>query len=224
MLGAVTADVFNIAGSLNNTGTLLGKITTGAPPTPDPLQTIPQPNLATATIQSTTPVSVTGTTTSLPPGVYQGGISVGNGGNLTLQPGIHIMDGGGFNVTGSGSVTGNQVMIYNTGGAAAGPIDLQGSGTMKLTPPTSGNYKGIAIFQDRLLTNGLTMVGNSNLQIGGAVYAPNAPLSVSGLLGFTPGEPGSALITSTLTVSGASKYQVNAGSNRPQVPDVRLVD
>ena len=51
------------------------------------------------------------------PGVYWGGINVGTGDTLTLTAGTYIIAGGGFNMTGNGTVTatGGVTFIYTKG-------------------------------------------------------------------------------------------------------------
>ena len=65
-----------------------------------------------------------------------------------MSSGTYIIEGGGFSVSGAASVTGSGVMIVNAGsdypntGGTYGSISLSGSGSYKLTPPTSGTYAG----------------------------------------------------------------------------------
>ena len=48
---------------------------------------------------------------TLSPGTYDGGITVTGKGPVTLLPGVYYMNGGGFTVSGQGSVTGAGVLI-----------------------------------------------------------------------------------------------------------------
>ena len=81
---------------------------------------------------------------------------------LTLNPGVYIITGGGLSVTGNGSITGNGVTIYNGGsGSTYGGIALSGNGRFKLSAPTSGDYKGILIFQARDNTRAMSISGNA---------------------------------------------------------------
>ena len=80
-----------------------------------------------------------------------------------MNSGIYIIEGGGFTVSGNASVTGSGVMIVNAGskypttGGTYGSITLSGNGSYNLSPPTSGTYAGIVIFQTRDNTKALTV-------------------------------------------------------------------
>ena len=76
--------------------------------------------------------------------------------SITLNPGMYYINGGGISMSGSSGISGNGVFIYNTGGGA---ITLSGSGTIALSPMTSGTYQGITIFQDRSSSTAATMSG-----------------------------------------------------------------
>ena len=94
------------------------------------------------------------------------------------------MAGGGFQLLGSGVVTGNGVFIYNTydpqdnkKDGACGDIKLSGGGQFTLAAPTEGVYKGIIFWN--ACTNGVTLSGN-NTTISGVIYAPTAKLTLTG--------------------------------------------
>jgi hypothetical protein len=86
---------------------------------------------------------------------------------VILNPGTYVITGapgtigtgapGGLYVCGSASLDASEgVLIYSTddpgGNAAVGRIEFNTSGSVTLTPPTSGPYANITIFQDRNLT------------------------------------------------------------------------
>ncbi len=224
-LGIILASDYEITGGYSNTGAIfLGTIHTNVPPSPDPLRNIPAPNEAAYTVRSASQLSVgLGLPVILQPGVYKGGIRIGLGGSVILRPGMYILDGGGLTVANGGVLAGLGVMIYNTGGAAAGPIDVNAVGAVALTPPTSGTYQGISIFQDRTLSTALTL-GGVNLQVSGTVYAASAAVNVSGVGVGLPVAPAGAFVCWQLSLSGSLSLQMNLKGNWPRVPDVRLVD
>ena len=119
-----------------------------------------------------------------------------------MNAGIYIIEGGGFTISGNASVTGTGVMIvdagsaYPTTGGTYGSISLSGNGSYNLSPPTTGTYAGIVIFQTRDNSKALTLSGNA-AGMTGTVYAPAAQLSESGNASLN-----AALIVDTLTISG----------------------
>ena len=219
----VSASAIAVAGGYSGTS-LSTPVYTGVEPSPDPLRTFPQPNPADPTVQSTSALAITSGPVLLQPGVYQGGINISGNGSVQLAPGVYIMQGGGFQVSGTGSVSGTGVMIFNTGGASAGPIGFSGNGTVNLTAPTDGVYRGVSIFQDRSLSLAVTLTGNATTQISGTVYAAGAAVVISGNGTSTTNTLGGAYVAGTVQISGSSSFKVDLGNTRPEVPDVRLVE
>lgn len=183
--GTITASQFDVAGgtySSGNSGGFVGDINTGADAAPDPLRHLPEPAASEMPTQSNGPVHVSNGIRTLQPGVYRGGITVTGQGRLTLLPGVYIMDGGGFQFGGQGSLKAAGVMIYNAPKSPSDNISISGSGggTVHMTPPTSGPYKGMTLFQKRASTNGMTVSGNGAFYVTGTFYAANALLTVAG--------------------------------------------
>ena len=138
---------------------------------------------------------------TIQPGIYKQ-ITVSGYAELTLSSGIYIIEGGGFSVSGNASVSGSGVTIFNAGsqypiaGGTYGNITLSGNGSYNLSPPTSGTYTGIVIFQPKDNTNALSFSGNAS-GMTGAIYAPAARLNESG-----NGQLNAAIVVDTLTFSG----------------------
>lgn len=165
---------------------------TGQPPEVDPLLTLPippgmpVPPGVPGTPGNPSTLNVNGSRT-LQPGTYYGGIAIGSGADVALEPGIYIIAGGGFSVSSNGSVTGNGVLIYNTldpirpvGAGAYGSFSFTTNQSVQLTAPTSGTYNGIVLFQDRLNTRPITVQGTATGAIDGVIYAANASLQMGG--------------------------------------------
>jgi hypothetical protein len=90
----------------------------------------------------------------------------------TLNAGNYILQNG-MSVTGNNTrLSGSGVMLY----VAGGDINMAGGSSVNLTPPTSGNYKNILIFQSRTDTNDLKITGGSSagLTFGGVIYVPQS--------------------------------------------------
>jgi hypothetical protein len=119
-------------------------------------------------------------TATLRPGVYVGGIGIAGQATVTMLPGIYYMQGGGFSVSGPASVTGNGVMIYNAPVHNGDAVSITGQGAVTITPPTTGLYQGISIFQDRAASTPVKIAGHGDLSITGTFYAARASLNITG--------------------------------------------
>jgi hypothetical protein len=121
----------------------------------------------------------------LSPGTYDGGITITGSSPVTLLPGVYYMNGGGFVVSGLGSVTGTGVLIVNAPQAPTDVISITGQGSVNLTAPTGltdglAAYNGITIMQDPASANPISVVGQGSLTMTGTLYAPAALLRLDG--------------------------------------------
>jgi hypothetical protein len=224
--GSLTTPQFVLTGvpgwSTSGGGTFNGPIVSGQIPTPDPLAYLPQPDESTMPIQSTKTIKLQNQgSLSLQPGVYQGGISV-TGGNLTMAPGIYVMDTGGFGFSGTGNLTAPGVMIVNApgpNGTNPDAISITGSGVIDISPITTGIYQGISLWQTRASTNTITVSGGgAGSSITGTFYAQHGTLKVSG--GNSVGV-GSQYISYDLNITGNAAMGVNF--NPPTVAPTRVI-
>jgi Flp pilus assembly protein TadG len=209
---SITAPVLDLSGKIAYSGTNPNKATTtntGQTSTPDPLAGIAAPSSSGMTVQSSSALSLSGSTTrTLSPGVYNGGISLSGSSSVTLSPGVYYINGGGINMSGSSSLSGSGVFIYNTGGGA---INLSGTGSISLNPMSTGSYAGITVFQDRSSATAATMSGAGNISNTGTFYFPDANLTLSGSSGVNA--VGAQIIAKGLTLSGSASAQVNYDSS-----------
>jgi hypothetical protein len=182
---------------------------TGAASLSDPLAALAPPSGGT----SQGSVNLSGNSTlTVNPGVYPS-IKVSANARLTMNPGIYIIAGGGFSVSGNGTVSGSGVLIYNAGsaypnaGGTFGAISFSGNSTVNLSAPTSGPYGGIHIFQSRDNYRTLALSGNASAS-GGTIYAANAAL----VLGGNANVPHLTAVVSTLSLSGGA-FQLTDGAS-----------
>jgi Flp pilus assembly protein TadG len=205
---SITTPTLDLCGNITYSGTSPNKATVtnySQPNTPDPLASIPAPSSSGMTVQSSSAIALSGSTSrTLSPGVYTGGIVMSGSSSITLSAGMYYINGGGISMSGSSSITGSGVFIYNTGGGA---ISMSGTGTISLSPMTSGTYAGITIFQDRSNTAGAALSGGSNLSNTGTFYFPSATVALSG--SSSVGVVGSQLIVNELTFSGSGGVSVS---------------
>ncbi len=207
---AVHAAVISVKGNFKKSGnaTLSPTPVTGISSIADPLASLSLPSLAGLTSYGA--VSGAGNSSvTLSPGIYTS-IQMSGNAIVTMSPGTYIIKGGGFSVSGNARVSGSGVFIFNAGstyngttdGGSLGAITLSGNGTISLTPPTSGTYNGILIFQARDNTKALTLSGNAMQGITGTIYAATAQFVESGNAQVGSTNNSISLVVDTLTISG----------------------
>jgi hypothetical protein len=193
---------------------------TGVPPSPDPLAGLPPPNLDLIPIRHGSPwdpeiLSIVHGTVTLEPGVYYGGISIAGDARVTLLPGLYAVVGGGFIVGGAAQVKGEGVCIYNgvnpyarRRDEAFGNVVVTNSGVLSLTPPTTGPYAGLIVFQDRANPLDMSILGNARLYApSGTIYLPSVSLVVGG-----SAQSDAPFIVWRFSLSGSARMSV-----RPQL-------
>jgi hypothetical protein len=226
-LGLLVASRFDITGNyVNSGGIMLGKINTGVRPTADPLRKLATPNVAASPVQSNKQLVINSVLpTILKPGVYQGGIKIQGLSVVTMLPGVYILEGGGLQVQNLATLAGLDVMIYNSAGAfPAGPIAISSLGKVVLTAPLSGTYQGISVFQDRAVSQPITVTGVGLMAFGGTVYAPSADVTLGSIVAAGIDTLGGAYICNTISISGIGSINIDLGNNPPRIPDVTLVE
>jgi Flp pilus assembly protein TadG len=175
--------------------------------------------------------SVTNSGTTLNPGTYCGGLTLGSNGsghnvNITLTSGTYYIVGGTLTINASANVTANGVTFVLTGnnslapGAGYATVKINGGAALSLIAPTTGPTAGMALWQDAgapFASN--ATCGNGNAQnkinggslqlITGAIYFPNQSVCYNGNSSTTLGAAGSCtqLIARTLDFTGNSKIR-----------------
>jgi hypothetical protein len=204
-------------GAINVTGNYQGSNfsplpTTGVKPTPDPYAYLPMPDPISLGLINRT---YSGGSMTLNPGVYQGGIVVS--GDLTLNPGIYFMKNGPFDNNKGYNVTGNGVLIYSD----QGDIIITGNGDLKITPLTSGPYKGFSLMLNRSASKKITIIANgTSSYVGGTIYGANADIVLSGTDRLTV----SQLVGLRITSSGKYVVKVIWDGNTARTPLIGLVE
>jgi Tfp pilus assembly protein PilX len=163
----------------------------------DPLSALSPPSFASAPYSSAGPVTMSGGTTVLTPGAYQG-VSISGGQTLKLQAGTYVFTGD-IKTSGTGILDGSAgVTIYlacfnsvphstmqqprlcNAGEAGAA-LNVQGGGTYNITAPSSGTYQNIGVFEDRRSTSQLSIGGSGTSNVvSGGLYAASANVDIGG--------------------------------------------
>jgi hypothetical protein len=236
--GNAVADVINLSDGVfnhSNSGTLIGQINYNVPPTPDPLAALPEPpdqpypptppNLPGLNYSQSQGVNYSGSAQlDLYPGHYEG-INITGSGPVVLHdntdgsPGIYYIGSHGFSVTNAGGVSGSNVLLYSAG---TGNISLTGSGSLNLSPPTSGTYQGIALFQERSSNKDISITAQGNMTITGTLYAARAKVTLTAQGNYT-NNVGSQWIAWQLVVTGSGNFTVRYAGQATPVRIIQLV-
>lgn len=211
--GNVRANDIFVTGGLKHTGRgrFIGNIVTGVTPTPDPLALLPEPTPVGPFFKAVNVGDHKSIT--LFPGTYNGGIHISGNASVFLEPGTYIINGGGLVVSGTATLRGDGVTIFNGPRNTHDGITFSGRVHVTLTAPVAGTYQGIVLFQDRVSTAPIT-VSAAGFHLTGTVYAANALMNISGdgnafLNGFADESVLPALIVKDLLDSGNNTLFVN---------------
>jgi hypothetical protein len=169
--------------------------TTGAASVGDPLADVPEPTIPTSCVAN--PHFSGPSAHVLSPGCYYG-LSVSGGGNLTLEPGLYVIDGS-ISLSGSGTVSGTGVTFYTTGATL-----VSGTRALAVSAPTSGTYNGLLFFQSRSDYREMSFSGSDGSDVQGIIYAPKAALAYSG---SRRGTFKIALVVDSVSISGTANIQ-----------------
>ena len=126
-------------------------------------------------------------TVTLNPGRYCNGMALR--GDVTLNPGVYIIDRGAFSVNSQARVFGEGVTIILTGTTSANvaTMSINGGAELDLTAPTElqdPDWHGVLIFQDPMGSDTTTTInGGSDLNFNGIVYFPNGDVRFNGNAG-----------------------------------------
>ncbi len=152
-------------------------------------------------------------------GACYSSLSVHSNRSLTLRDGTYVISGGGVNIQGTLNLVNATLVLSNqdsSSGAPIGSLDMNASGQINATAPTSGKWSGIAIYQDRRATDNSPtgnissnspnkINGNSTNKIRGVVYFPSQQLTYEGT--------GTGSATCTQFVAKRIYWSGNSGLN-----------
>jgi Flp pilus assembly protein TadG len=161
--------------------------------------------------------------------VFCGNVAMDANGNtptLILSAGTYIFACGSNLTMTSGTLTAitGVTLVFeracpgHNAASSPGVISVSGNANLNITAPTSGTTAGIAIFQERYPTPAATTCNGSNcnslggggtLNITGAAYFPNNPVSYSGGSGGGGASQCTQLIANTITFSGNATFNNN---------------
>jgi Tfp pilus assembly protein PilX len=159
----VTPNITMVAGSSCPTMAGVG-ITYNAPQITYPPNNLPNPVCSGNAVK-------TGNTLS--PGTVNG--SFPPGGVTVLNPGVYCVNGS-FTMNGNDTLTGSEVVIVMN----SGNIRWNGNGSLNLSAPTSGPFKGLLIYFPMSNSSEIRINGTSDQSWTGTILAPASPIVMLG--------------------------------------------
>lgn len=204
----VTAEAVAAVGGIQESNNwTVGAYRPYSPPLRDPFANVtPKPsdmNCTTDALDEKTDL------TSLPSGTNCfSSLSVGANKSLTLPAGTYYINGGGAKIQGNLNCISCTIVLTNKDPASTtiGEFDVNADAKLNLTAPTSGDFKGIAVYQDRRAQDGGSgnkINGNSSSVITGALYFPSQELQYNGT--------GNTTAVCTMFVARRVNFTGNAG-------------
>jgi hypothetical protein len=105
-------------------------------------------------------------------------------------------------------------MIYNAPQGSTDVVKITGQGQVNISPPTSGTYEGLTLFQDRNSSAPATLAGGSTTNLSGSFYFAGATLNVVGgsTAGLGSSTLGSQYISKDLYINGNGSITIDARS------------
>jgi Flp pilus assembly protein TadG len=170
--GQIIADQVIVSGGVDrkSKGLIDAEVHTGVTATPDPYTSLPVPAKGTTQNINDFKTVVGGHKTyDLQPGTYKD-LKFEHNDVVQMEPGIYYVEGE-TKFEGSATLSANDVMIFNAGNHG---FKIQTTGQVTISPPSSGTYEGVSLFQNRTSKANIEFKKGSNLDINGVIYAPNA--------------------------------------------------
>ncbi len=177
---------------------------TGIDPVGDPLAALPSPSYNNPPCINQPPISGMGPDPQyLNPGTYCNQLTINTSRKVIFNPGLYVLDGASFTISGSSDVEGTDVSFYLTtnNNIQAENIDINGGAKVVLSAPSDGDLPGILFYHDRAApTIQHNLAGGADMQLNGIIYFPTGELTFTG--GAVLSESASIIIVDKVTFSG----------------------
>lgn len=173
------------------------------------------------------------TNRTLKPGVYCGGLFIGQNMNVTFEPGIYVIKDGPFIVTGNAKIKGDGVGFFLTG--AESVFDFQADTTIDLVAPRDGALAGLLVFEDRNVPHATRfnpfrldrlpanmrlhrIRSNNARQLLGTIYTPHAILMIDADSPVADKSAYTAIISWRVWLRDGPSLHLNADYKATDVP------
>jgi hypothetical protein len=188
---------------------------TDCPTFDDPLAGRPEPSIGPC--MSLTRLLVTSSRT-LSPGTYCGGIDIGGGAVVVLDPGVYIIRDGSLRVGDGATLRGQGVGLYMTGTGAE--LRLEAASTIELAAPTGGPMAGLLVFEGRNQSTRAIhrILSDDARMLIGTLYLPRGTLQVDAGKPVADQSAYTAIVARQLTLFGGPHLVLNTNYDATDVP------
>jgi hypothetical protein len=219
-----TMDSIKVGGSVGTPSGFNPRPTSNQPAMQDPIAPRVSWPAATTCAPARTNLNVT-SPLALTAGAYCGGITIGNGGVVTLGPGVHVIQSGDLTVKSGGKLlapVGASVVL--TGDAST--VNILAGGSADIRAPKTGAWRGIAVAQKPQSTQRTSnMQGGGALLFDGIIYLPTQKLHLTGGGDLSVSGLRRVFIARTLETAGNGKVFVSGSPDLlVETAQVRLVE
>ncbi|HEV2652746.1 MAG TPA: hypothetical protein VGU69_15915 [Rhizomicrobium sp.] len=204
------------AGAIEAVGDATGSIApspqTGAPAIADPFSAVyvNLPSLCT-----TISLDILSGTTTLPPGVHCGIITVKANATLQLQPGEHYFFAATLTMQDNAKLVGTDVALVFD---ATSVFTFKDSSDIELEGRTSGALAGFVIATAHGNTKTFTISTTSAHKLLGVVYIPDGLLSITGDNRVAEASAWTVIVAKGIQISGSANLTVNSNYAMTTVP------
>jgi hypothetical protein len=142
----------------------------------------------------------------LSPGTICGGMTFKSSTNLTFQPGLYRVRGGPISFNAASTITAQGVTFYFEDEKSF--FSMNANSQMSLTAPTSGTYKGIAMFEAPALPlSNVSYVSAATASMQGLFYLPSRNILLNSSTGLSSRKM--TLVANTAALSSSSAINVD---------------
>ncbi|MDP3254580.1 MAG: pilus assembly protein [Bosea sp. (in: a-proteobacteria)] len=180
----------------------------------DPLASRPPPSIGGC---SANDLKIT-STTMLSPGTYCGGVRIGKGAVVTLNPGVYVFKDGPLDVSGGATLKGANVGIYLNGKGAVLRFDADTK--IDLTAPQNGVMAGILFFEDRSspVNQKHEILSNDAKVLLGTLYFPQGELNIGASKPVAAESAYTIVVARRFTLSAGPTMVLNAKYSSTNIP------
>ncbi|GGB65386.1 MULTISPECIES: Tad domain-containing protein [Henriciella] len=156
--------------------------------------------------------------TRLGPGNYCGGIEI-KARNVTFEPGVYVIRGGGLKIDASGILLAEGVTFVFDG--EIDKVEIKGDSGLTVTAPAEGATAGIAFAElDTVLPAFKDMKIEGQLNVEGVIYMPSYDIEIKKMGGGTTKSPYLQIVANSLELSDQGNLAIEFDMTQTDLPMV----